>query len=91
MHCLNVVSKYIISLLAHAFLYHLLPSSLLLGFYIQFLQYFYSGAHAASYKWITRPLSLGVKQLGCEADHSPPSSTKVKNGGAIPPLLHTSL
>jgi hypothetical protein len=23
--------------------------------------------------------SLGVKQLGCETDHSPPSSTKVKN------------
>jgi hypothetical protein len=24
-----------------------------------------------------------------EADHSPPSSTDVKNGGAIPPLSHT--
>jgi hypothetical protein len=25
-----------------------------------------------------------------EADHSPPSSTDVKNGGAIPILRHTS-
>jgi hypothetical protein len=25
-----------------------------------------------------------AKQLGHEADHSPPSSVKVKNGGAIP-------
>jgi hypothetical protein len=24
--------------------------------------------------------------LGCEADHSPQSSAKVKNAGAIPPL-----
>jgi hypothetical protein len=28
----------------------------------------------------------GVKQPGHEADHSPPSSAKVKNGGAIPPF-----
>jgi hypothetical protein len=33
---------------------------------------------------------LRVKQLGCEADHSTPSSYKVKNGGAISPLPHTS-
>jgi hypothetical protein len=26
----------------------------------------------------------------CEADHSPSSSAEVKNGGTIPPLLHTS-
>jgi hypothetical protein len=32
----------------------------------------------------------GVKQLGCEADHSPPSSAEVKNGGAIPPTPHMS-
>jgi hypothetical protein len=28
---------------------------------------------------------------GHEADHSPPSDAKVKNGGAIPPLPHVSL
>jgi hypothetical protein len=28
----------------------------------------------------------GVEQPGHEADHSPPSSAEVKNGGAIPPL-----
>jgi len=27
----------------------------------------------------TRGFFLGIKQLGCEADHSPPSSAKVKN------------
>jgi hypothetical protein len=32
-------------------------------------------------------ISLGVKRPGREADHSPPLSSKVKNGGAIPPLL----
>jgi hypothetical protein len=30
----------------------------------------------------------GVKRQGPEADHSPPSSAEVKNGGAIPPLPH---
>jgi hypothetical protein len=29
-------------------------------------------------QWVPGDLSLGVKQLGCEADHSPPSSAKVK-------------
>jgi hypothetical protein len=38
-----------------------------------------SGAHPASYPMGTRALFLGVKQLGCEADHSPPSSAEVKN------------
>jgi hypothetical protein len=33
-------------------------------------------------------LSPGVKQPRREADHSPPSSAEVKNGGAIPPLPH---
>jgi hypothetical protein len=32
---------------------------------------------------ITRPVR--------EDDYSPPASSKVKNGGAIPPLPHTSL
>jgi hypothetical protein len=30
--------------------------------------------------WVPGPLSLGVKRQGHEADHSPPSSTDVKNG-----------
>jgi hypothetical protein len=32
-----------------------------------------------------------IKRQGCEADHSPPSSAEVKNGGAIPPLPDTFL
>jgi hypothetical protein len=32
----------------------------------------------------------GVNHPGYEADHSPPSSAEIKNGGAIPPLLHMS-
>jgi hypothetical protein len=41
-------------------------------------------------QWVPRALSLGVKQPGDEADHSPPYSAKVKKGGGIPPLLHMS-
>jgi hypothetical protein len=41
-------------------------------------------------QWVPGALSLGVKRPGLEADHSPPSSTKFKNGGAISPLLHIS-
>jgi hypothetical protein len=37
-----------------------------------------SGAHPASFPVGTRVLSLGIKRLGREADHSPPSSAKVK-------------
>jgi hypothetical protein len=32
----------------------------------------------------------GVKRPGHEADHSPPSSADVKNGGAVSPLPHMS-
>jgi hypothetical protein len=32
----------------------------------------------------------GVKRPGCEAAHSSPSSTEIKNGGAIPPFPHMS-
>jgi hypothetical protein len=49
-----------------------------------------SGAHPVSYPMGTGVLSPEVKQSGCEADHSPHSSTTVKNGGAIPSLPHTS-
>jgi hypothetical protein len=34
---------------------------------------------------------LGAKQQGCEPDHSFPCSAEVRNGGATPPLPHTSL
>jgi hypothetical protein len=37
-----------------------------------------SGAHPTSYPMCTRALSLGVKRLEHEADHSPPSSAEVK-------------
>jgi hypothetical protein len=30
-------------------------------------------------QWIVVPLSLAIKWLGHEADHSPPSNAKVKN------------
>jgi len=29
-------------------------------------------------QWVPGALSLGIKQPGCEADHSPPPSAKVK-------------
>jgi hypothetical protein len=34
----------------------------------------------------TGSFSPELKRLGREADHSPPSGAKIKNGGAIPPL-----
>jgi hypothetical protein len=37
------------------------------------------GANPASYAVYTGALSQGIKKLGFEADHSPPSSVKVKN------------
>jgi hypothetical protein len=40
--------------------------------------------------WVLRAISSGVKRLGHEADHSPPSSAKVKNGGVITPYAHVS-
>jgi hypothetical protein len=49
-----------------------------------------SGAHPASYPIAIDVLSSGVKRPGREADHSPPLTTKGKNGGDITPLLHTS-
>jgi hypothetical protein len=47
-----------------------------------------SGAHPASYAMGTGDDFPWVKRPGREADHSPPSSAEVKNGGAIPPLSH---
>jgi hypothetical protein len=37
-------------------------------------------------QWIPGALSLELKRLGRKADHAPPSSARVKNGGAILPL-----
>jgi hypothetical protein len=42
-------------------------------------------------QWGSRVLSPGVKWLRHEADHSPPSSEKVKNGEAIPLFSPTGL
>jgi hypothetical protein len=36
------------------------------------------------------PTGTGVEPQRREADHSPPSSAEVKNGGAIPPLPYVS-
>jgi hypothetical protein len=51
-----------------------------------------SGAHPASYPMGTRSSIPGGKRPGHEANHSPPSSTEVKNSGDIrvPLLPHTS-
>jgi hypothetical protein len=49
-----------------------------------------SGVHPASYPMGTGALSLGVKWPGREADHSAPSSVKVKNAYSLPPLYNTS-
>jgi hypothetical protein len=48
-----------------------------------------SGAHSASCPVGNGGSFPGVKRPGREADHSPPSSAEVKNGGALPPLPHT--
>jgi hypothetical protein len=49
-----------------------------------------SGSHLASHTMRIGGPFPGVKRPGLEADHSPPSSSDVKNGGAILPLPHTS-
>jgi hypothetical protein len=41
-------------------------------------------------QWVPGTLSLGVKWLGHEADHSPPSSAEVKNAGSYMSTPHTS-
>jgi hypothetical protein len=48
------------------------------------------GSTQSPIQWLPGALSLEVKQPGREAAHSPPSTAEVKNGGAIPPLPHTS-
>jgi hypothetical protein len=41
-------------------------------------------------KWVLGAHSSGVKRPDHETVHSHPSSAEAKNGGAVPPLLHTS-
>jgi hypothetical protein len=41
-------------------------------------------------QWVPGALSTGIKWQEREADHSPAPSADVKNGGAIPPLPHTT-
>jgi hypothetical protein len=41
-------------------------------------------------QWVQGAVSLRVKQKGCEADYSPPSSAEVKNNGTIPLLPYMS-
>jgi hypothetical protein len=41
-------------------------------------------------QWVQGALSAELKRLGRDADHSLPSNAEVFNGGAIPPLSHTS-
>jgi hypothetical protein len=53
-----------------------------------------SGAHPDTYPMDTEgegAFFSGINLPGREADHSPPSTVKVKNDGAIPPLPHTYL
>jgi hypothetical protein len=48
------------------------------------------GPNQPPIKWVLGALSLGVKRQGHEGAHSPPSHTEIVNGGAIPPVPHTS-
>jgi hypothetical protein len=34
-------------------------------------------------QWVQSAISMGLKGPGREAEHSPPTSTEIKNGGAI--------
>jgi len=49
-----------------------------------------SGFHPAFYPVATGACFPGVKQLGCKADHSPPSNGEVKNVWSYISTPHTS-
>jgi hypothetical protein len=53
---------------------------------------FFSTASRSSLRTTHHPVQWGsaTPSLGGKADHSPPSSAELKNGGAVPPLPHTS-
>jgi hypothetical protein len=42
-------------------------------------------------QWVPEVVSPLLKQQGREANHFPPSTAKIKNGGVLTPLPHTSL
>jgi hypothetical protein len=46
-----------------------------------------SRIHTTSHPVSTGESFPAIKRQGCEADHSPPSSSEVKNCGAVPPFL----
>jgi hypothetical protein len=61
----------------------------------KFLPFVTASRHALgpiqpSNQWEPAALIPGIKRQGREADHSPPSNAKVKNGGAVPPVPNTS-
>jgi hypothetical protein len=47
------------------------------------------GPNQPSIQWVLWDVPAVVEQQEREADHSPPSSAEVKNGGAVPSLPHT--
>jgi hypothetical protein len=49
-----------------------------------------SEAPPPALQWVPGVVFSGVMLQGREADHRPPSIAEVRNGGAIPPLPHTS-
>jgi hypothetical protein len=49
-----------------------------------------SGPTHPPIQWVPGTVFLGMKQQGCEADHSPPLSVEVNGDGAIPTLFHMS-
>jgi hypothetical protein len=51
---------------------------------------FQAKASDFSIQQVPEAISLELKQPGCEANRSPPSSEELNNGGAVPPLLHAS-
>jgi hypothetical protein len=53
-------------------------------FYISELQLYFMFIRPPPIQWVPVALSPGVKRQGHEANHSLPSSAKVKTGGAIP-------
>jgi hypothetical protein len=52
--------------------------------------HFSTASTQPSIRWVPGSIRTGIKRPGREADHSPPSSTEVKNNEAIPPLSGTS-
>jgi hypothetical protein len=48
------------------------------------------GPTQTSIQWVPIASYPAVKRQRREADHSPPSSVEIGNGGAIPPLPHIS-